>query len=758
MKKLIYSLMCFLFVSFALYGGENSWTLLGPWGGEIREIVVHPTDPNIIYVSNFTSGLYKTTDQGKTWVLLQDDVLHANGYDIELDPENPDIIYFSAYKGIFKSLDGGQTWQKTLSRYLALDVEINPFDHQMLIAAAQNLYQSIDYGTHWDNMGFGTVNTYTVEYDPNRPHVYFVGANFVEWYRKTSIVNYGICKTIDDGATFTPVNANMEDLAIPRDIQLVPNCPHKVYVVGVNERYFIEDDRFIPYRSIFCSNDSGETFHCINNGLQVNGVEKIFIHPENSDILYVCTKEKGLCKSINGGETWLPKNEGVHELISQTVALDKQNSILYLGTKGSIYKSMDHGDTWQEISYGMNGFGVHSLAQNPLNPNTMYVAGNYLPRKSLDGGKTWRRIGKDDLGLAYAVQIAIDPVDTNVVYAGFSSNSEEEPHGVWRSDDGGITWKEKNNELPYIPYIWDMKIVANDTSTTLVLGTTKGFFISYNRGVTWIQRNNGINKSTLDIEINTVAIDPQNQNTMYASGTQLYKTNDQGQNWHVIKPYAPSWYWEVYVHPHKSNVIFVSEDDGIFVSYNQGKDWQLFKDDGYMVSVSPVNPDLMFVTRNDLGSYGMAISYNGGQTWHAMDTGWYKPPAVLVRFDTSNPNKIYAGFHGLFCWTISPSGITENNLEEELENFSLSQNYPNPFNPETIIPFTVSHSTRVKLEIYNLLGQRIRILADRHIPAGLHSIRWDGRDALGNVVNSGVYFYSINAEGFQSGKKMILLR
>jgi len=756
MKKFIYFLMGFLLMSLSLNGGENSWTLLGPWGGEIREIIVHPTNPNIIYVSNFTSGLYKTTDRGKTWILLKDDVLYDYGYDIELDPENPDIIYFCAFRGIFKSMDGGQTWQKTLSRDLTLDLEINPFNNQMLIAAAQNLYRSVDYGMHWHYSGFGNVTTYDVEYDPNRPDVFFVGTNFV--HGNTYIKLHGICKTIDNGATFTTVNKNMEDLTCPRDIQLVPNCPHRVYVVGINERYFFEDDRFTPYRSIFCSSDSGETFHCINNGLEVNGVEKIFIHPENSDILYVCTKEKGLCKSIDGGETWLPKNEGVHELNSQTIALDRQNGILYLGTEGSIYKSTDHGDTWQEISCGMNGFNVCSFAQNPLNPNTIYVAGNFLPRKSVDGGNTWRRIGKDDLGLAFVVQIAIDPVDTNVVYAGLACISKDERHGIWRSDDGGRTWKESNNGLPFLYYVWDMKLVANDTSTTLALGTTEGFFISNNGGGAWIERNNGIDRSPLVKEINTVAIDPHHNDTMYACGTQLYRTYDQGQNWHVIKPYAPSWYWEVYVHPHYSNEIFVSEGDGIFVSYNQGKDWQLFKDDGYMISVSPVNPELMFVSRNTPGGYGMAISYTGGRTWHAMDTGWYKPPVIQIHFDKSNPNKIYAGSHGLFCWTISPNGVAESSFVEASENYFLLQNYPNPFNPETHINYQLPEPSCVVLKIFNTRGQEIRSLVNEYQPAGTYTVQWNGRNNNDNQVASGIYLYQINAGDFVCSKKMALLR
>jgi photosystem II stability/assembly factor-like uncharacterized protein len=487
-------------------------------------------------------------------------------------------------------------------------------------------------------------------------------------------------------------------------------------------------------------------------------MEKILIHPDNSDILYVCTSEKGLCKSINGGESWLPKNEGVHELKSQVVALDDQNGILYLGTQGTIYKSLDNSETWQEISCGMNGFFISSFAQNHLNPNTIYAAGSYLPRKSWDGGKNWQRIGKGDLGKAFVVQIAVDPGDTNVVYAGLAGDSKNELFGVYRSEDGGITWQEKNNGLPYIPYIWDMKLVANDSSTTLALGTTKGFFISFNGTETWEERNNGFDMTPFDLEISTVAFDPNNFNTIYACASQLYKTDNQGKNWHVIKSYAPFWYWEVFVNPHDSREIYVGEGGGVFVSRNKGKDWELYMADGYMVSISPADPQLMLAARSTSGGRGMKISRDRGQTWQAMDTGWHKPLASLIRFDVSNPNKVYVGSTGLYSWTISPSAVTEQKSVKGLKDYSLFQNYPNPFNPETEIRYQLPGEEHVSLTVFNLLGQKIHTLVDKEIATGSHTIKWHGKDDFGNGVSSGVYLYALQAGNFFDVKKMVLMQ
>lgn len=86
------------------------------------------------------------------------------------------------------------------------------------------------------------------------------------------------------------------------------------------------------------------------------------------------------------------------------------------------------------------------------------------------------------------------------------------------------------------------------------------------------------------------------------------------------------------------------------------------------------------------------------------------------------------------------------------------QNYPNPFNPETKIHFDLPKSTHVKLEIYNLLGQRIKTLCDGPKTAGNHAVKWDGKDDQGHNVSSGIYFYKIIGEDLVRVNKMVLAR
>lgn len=91
-------------------------------------------------------------------------------------------------------------------------------------------------------------------------------------------------------------------------------------------------------------------------------------------------------------------------------------------------------------------------------------------------------------------------------------------------------------------------------------------------------------------------------------------------------------------------------------------------------------------------------------------------------------------------------------------DFALAQNYPNPFNPSTTIGYAVPVTSDVTVEVFNILGQRVKALVDAMQPAGRHQITWDGTDSNGNRVSSGVYFYRITAGEFTESKKMLLLK
>jgi len=104
-------------------------------------------------------------------------------------------------------------------------------------------------------------------------------------------------------------------------------------------------------------------------------------------------------------------------------------------------------------------------------------------------------------------------------------------------------------------------------------------------------------------------------------------------------------------------------------------------------------------------------------------------------------------------------GVIGTEDSEVIPNeFALKQNYPNPFNPETNIEFTLPSEQEVSLEVYNLLGQQVRTLAQAHFNAGTHSVVWDGRNEQGANVPSGIYFYKLTTPEFAQTNKMTMIR
>jgi len=113
------------------------------------------------------------------------------------------------------------------------------------------------------------------------------------------------------------------------------------------------------------------------------------------------------------------------------------------------------------------------------------------------------------------------------------------------------------------------------------------------------------------------------------------------------------------------------------------------------------------------------------------------------------------------------SGTTTNSLgtgtgveskDGTPSSWSLEQNYPNPFNPETRINFSLLLPAQVRLTVLNILGQKVATLVDGHLPSGMKSVRWNGRDESGRFVPSGVYFYRIDTPEFTQTRRMILMK
>ena len=166
-----------------------------------------------------------------------------------------------------------------------------------------------------------------------------------------------------------------------------------------------------------------------------------------------------------------------------------------------------------------------------------------------------------------------------------------------------------------------------------------------------------------------------------------------------------------------------------------------------------------------------------GKTTHVFrslypEISWLEGDPVGIKTTTNEAETYLFGFNlwymqresarqlldGLFR-RLGPDDDMAKNPTGVAESFALSQNYPNPFNPSTVISFTLPRASEVKLRVYNILGQQVKeLINSESMPAGDHTVEWQGDNFGGDKVSSGVYFYRLEAGGEIASKTMILLK
>ncbi len=348
-------------------------------------------------------------------------------------------------------------------------------------------------------------------------------------------------------------------------------------------------------------------------------------------------------------------------------------NLFYFGsTGGGVWETKDGGRSWQNISDGFFGGSVGSIAVSASDPNVIYVGGGektvrgnvsfgYGVWKSVDKGKTWSSMGLEDS--RHISRIRIHPNNPNIVYAAVMGNlfADSDTRGVYKSTDGGKTWKkvlfsnpsagavdlilDPNN--PRIMYASTWKI--RRTPYSLSSGGEGSFmWKSRDSGETWtnISENKGLPEGVWGIV--GIAISPQNSNRVWAiienDKGGVFRSDDGGENWVLLNSDRSlrqrAWYYtRIYADTEDEDVVYV-----VNVSYHKSKDGgKSFKSsnaphgDHHDLWISPDNNNRMII--GDDG--GAQITYDGGQTWSSYHN---QPTAQFYRVTTDNhfPYRIYA--------------------------------------------------------------------------------------------------------------------
>jgi len=352
---------------------------------------------------------------------------------------------------------------------------------------------------------------------------------------------------------------------------------------------------------------------------------------------------------------------------------NKPNLYYFGATGGGIWKTVNGGRSWENISDGFFGGSIGAIAVSKSDPNVMYVGGGektvrgnvssgYGVWKSVDAGKTWKSLGLNTS--RHIPRIAIHPINSDIVYAGVMGNiyKPTEERGVYKSTDGGKTWKKtlfSNAHAGVVDLIMDPtnpRILYASTwrvqRTPYSLssgGEGSALWKSTDSGENWmeISKNEGFPTDTLGII--GVTVSPVNNQRVWAIVENkekggLYRSDDGGDTWKQInserKLRQRAWYYtRVYADTKDADLVYVlnvryhkSTDGGkTFSTYNAPHG------DHHDLWIAPENPNRMII--GDDG--GAQVTYDGGETW---STYHNQPTSQFYRVTTDNhfPFRIYA--------------------------------------------------------------------------------------------------------------------
>jgi hypothetical protein len=234
----------------------------------------------------------------------------------------------------------------------------------------------------------------------------------------------------------------------------------------------------------------------------------------------------------------------------------------------------------------------------------------------------------------------------------------------------------------------------------------------------------------------------------------ILQTQDGGVTWArcYTGTTAAEWCWKIFFLTDQIGFVTVESltSATVLKTVDAGNSWQAFP--------VPGNTDIQgvgFVDEN-LGWVGgwelTSESTDGGSSWTT--AGW---GLLLNRFVRISPTLAYASGATVYKWTCAPTAVVPARAEPARSPLAL-RCYPNPFNASTTIAFEVPTASHVRVRIYDGLGKYVCDLLDTELPAGPRSIEWDGHNAAGNAVASGVYLYRVDAAGTAESHSMVLVK
>jgi photosystem II stability/assembly factor-like uncharacterized protein len=403
---------------------------------------------------------------------------------------------------------------------------------------------------------------------------------------------------------------------------------------------------------------------------------------QQPNVFYIGVNDGGVWKTNDYGRTWNPIFDSLPVgSIGDVVVAPSNPNVLYVGSGEGVqrpdlsvgdgmYKSVDAGKTWVHLGLS-DAQQIGGLAIDPKDENKVFVAAlghPYGPNtergvyRTTDGGKTWQKVLYVDENTG-AIQVTIDPTNTQIVYADLfmARNGPWEncyfsgpKSGLYKSEDGGTTWKKLSGGLPTgeqgLGRIGFCIAPSKHTRLYATVDSKKGGgeYRSDDGGITWILLSDDMRLWDRGDDFAEVRVDPKNADIIYDVNVVVWKSTDAGKTWKGFKG-APGGddYHRLWINPDNTNVMLLAGDQGAAVTVNGGETWGSWYNQPtaqlYHVSADNAFPYNVYSGQQESGSVGIASRGNDGgitiREWHPVAAEEYG----YVVADPMDPNIVYGG-------------------------------------------------------------------------------------------------------------------
>jgi photosystem II stability/assembly factor-like uncharacterized protein len=712
--------------------GDLSARHIGPalMSGRIIDMETHPTNPRIIYAGTAGGGVWKSNDAATTFNSIFDDYTQSIGA-VALDPNDPDnIIYVgtgetwtrnsvSVGDGLYKSVDGGTNWNKIgleNSERIA-NIAVNPNNSNEIYVAVlgalwsdseeRGVFKSSDGGATWEKILYLNPKTGCADFimDPTNPDILYASLwefRRTAWSFESGGESSALYKSTDAGKTWNKIHNGFPKGNLGRlGIAIAPSNPKILYTVIEAE----EDAR----KGLYKSEDAGESWKQLNNdfGITVRPFyfSRITVDPKDENVIV----KGGLSGSISrdGGLTF--KDLGnMHSDIHDVVFDINDSDRMYVGTDGGVYRSWNGGTT-MEIVENMPLSQFYHVSVDNEEPYNIYggLQDNgswYGPSRATGGIKArdWNSIGPGD-----GFRVLKHPTK-NIIYSEMQG-----AENIWRYDVDKKLIKTvqplpKEGD-PKLRFNWNTPIAVSAFHPDRFYVGSQFLHVSNDMGDTWkiispdLTTNDKSKQDQADsgglsvdnsgaenhTTIFTIAESPLDENVIWV-GTDdgnVQVTTDGGKNWtntsvEIDGLPKNTWVYHIEASSHDkatAYAVFEGHTSGDMKPYTYkttdfGKTWKnIITEDviGFVRNIQEdyVNPDLLFLGTE----FGLYITLDGGKSWTKFGNNM---PSTAVHFIDlqKRTNDLVMGTHGrgiIIIDDISPlREINKEVMKEKVHFFS----------------------------------------------------------------------------------------